>query len=102
MTVKNIISGFRITGLFPIDRNAIVLLGGTPKSLAQRTGPGLNITVGHRPFSEHVCEMTGRTWHLPVKMAGRKRANVSVECSQFKKNDRRQITIWKSAIQHSP
>ena len=32
---------------------------------------GLNITVGHRPFSEHAQEMTGYTWHLPVKMASR-------------------------------
>ena len=38
MTAKNIISGFRITGLFPVDRNAIVLPGEKRKSLAQCTG----------------------------------------------------------------
>ena len=41
--------------------------------------------------------MTGNTWHLPVKMAGRKRTSASysssVECSQFEKKDRRQITV---------
>ena len=53
--------------------------------------------VGHRSFSEHVREMACHTWHLPVKMAGRKRASASyssnVECSQSAKKDRRQITI---------
>ena len=41
--------------------------------------------------------MTGYTWHVPVKMAGRKRASASysstVECSQVEKKDRRQITV---------
>ena len=32
-------------------------------------------SVGHRPFSEHAHEMTGYTWHLPVKMT---RRNVQV------------------------
>ena len=39
---------------------------------------GLNITVSHWPFSEHVQETTGYTWHLPVKMAGRKRTSILV------------------------
>lgn len=37
MTTKNIISDFRIIGLFPVDRNAIVLPGVKRKSLAQCT-----------------------------------------------------------------
>ena len=35
---KNIITGFRITGIFPVDRNAITLPGEKRKSLAERTG----------------------------------------------------------------
>ena len=38
MTAKNIITGFRITGIFPVDRNAITLPGEKRKSLAERTG----------------------------------------------------------------
>ena len=33
--------------------------------------------VGHWPFSEHAQEMTSYTWHLPVKIAGRKRKSTS-------------------------
>ena len=59
--------------------------------------PGLNITVDHRPFSERAEEMTGYTWHLPVKMAGQKHTNTSssssCDSSQSEKKDRRQITI---------
>ena len=73
--------------------------------------PGLNITVGHRPFSEHAQEMTGYTWHLPVKMAGRKHTSTSssssFDSSQYEKKDRCQITIrtfgkMARAIQCSP
>ena len=38
--------------------------------------------VGHRPFSEHAQEMTGYTWHLPVKMADRN-VQVLVVSSSF-------------------
>ena len=38
MTPKNIISGFRTTGIFPIDRDALTLPGEKRRSLAERTG----------------------------------------------------------------
>lgn len=38
MTIRNIQAGFRTTGVYPIDRNAIVLPGEEKKSLAERTG----------------------------------------------------------------
>ena len=38
---------------------------------------GANITVGHQLFPEHASQMTGNTWHLPVKMAGPKGTSAS-------------------------
>lgn len=38
MTAKNIISGFRTTGIFPVNRDAITLPGQKARSLAERTG----------------------------------------------------------------
>lgn len=38
MTPKNIISGFRTTGIFPVDRDALTLPGEKRRSLAERTG----------------------------------------------------------------
>lgn len=61
---------------------------------------GLNITVGHWPFSEDEQEMTGNTWHLPVKLVSRKRTSTSTsssfDSSQFEKKD------GKSNIRNSP
>ena len=60
-------------------------------------GQGLNNNSRPSAISEHMQEMTGYMWHLPVKMAGRKRTRTSssssIDSSQSEKKDRRQITI---------
>ena len=38
MLPKNIISGFRTTGIFPVDRDALTLPGEKRRSLAEHTG----------------------------------------------------------------
>ena len=42
MTVKNITSGFKVTGVYPVDRNAVQVSGHKPtfrpESLAEKSG----------------------------------------------------------------
>ena len=38
MTIRNIVSGFRTTGIYPLNRDAILLPGEPKKSLSEKTG----------------------------------------------------------------
>ena len=50
MTTKNITAGFRTTGIYPVDRNGIVLPGEKKKSLSEETGNHFSLPQSNRDF----------------------------------------------------
>ena len=50
MTTKNITAGFRTTGIYPVDRNGIVLPGEIKKSLSEETGIHFSLPQSNRDF----------------------------------------------------